>query len=317
MIAAGDAHVAIELTVDGDLAKRGATLDVEDLRGWSTHDDCHSVGIVSNLASPTVIERKMPDTEQNPLLSREQREVRTKMACLEPHGGRGGSPGGGRFTMRRVVHRGGEGVHRGEDGGVQGEGGHRGGRGGSPGGRGFGGEEGRGEGGRGCFTREEGGGVSPGERGGCVTRGGGGRVFHPGRRGGGCFTRGEGGGGGVFHPGRGGGGGVFTRGGREGVSPGERGGCFTRGRGGGGGEGGFTGEEGGGHPRGGGGSPPGGRGWFTERMLLRPNVTKASDFCHLGQCYLGQCHLGQKKSTKTQMSLRPVFRRLNFWGTGE
>ena len=29
--AAGDAHVAIELTVDGDLAQRGATLDVADI----------------------------------------------------------------------------------------------------------------------------------------------------------------------------------------------------------------------------------------------------------------------------------------------
>ena len=65
--AVGDALVAIELTVDGDPAGRGATLDVEYLRGWSTHDDCHSVAIVSNLASPTVI--------KNPLLSREQREV--------------------------------------------------------------------------------------------------------------------------------------------------------------------------------------------------------------------------------------------------
>ena len=41
--AAGDAHVAIELTVDGDLAKRGAKLDVEDPRGRSTRDESRLV----------------------------------------------------------------------------------------------------------------------------------------------------------------------------------------------------------------------------------------------------------------------------------
>ena len=63
----------------------------------------------------------------------------------------------------------------------------------------------------------------------------------------------------------------------------------------------------------------------TERMAFRLLLRRTK--CNVSQRSLGVCHLGQmllkpmslkpEKSTKTQMSLRPIFRRLNFGGSGE
>ena len=43
-------------------------------------------------------------------------------------------------------------------------------------------------------------------------------------------------------------------------------------------------------------------------MLLRPNVTQASDFCYSGPMLLRPMSLWPEKSTKTLMSLRPIFK---------
>ena len=61
---AEDLLAANALMGSDDLATRVTTPGAGDLRGCSTHDDCHSAAIVSNLASPTVIDRKMPDKQK-------------------------------------------------------------------------------------------------------------------------------------------------------------------------------------------------------------------------------------------------------------
>ena len=61
--------VVTALKGDDDLATRAITPAAEDLRGYSTNDDFHSIAIVSNLKSPTVIERKMPDKRETSSLA--------------------------------------------------------------------------------------------------------------------------------------------------------------------------------------------------------------------------------------------------------
>ena len=63
-IAAGDAHVAIELTVDGDL-ERGATLDVADPRARSIRDEPRLAATGDCWASENVMQCKRQQ-QQNP-----------------------------------------------------------------------------------------------------------------------------------------------------------------------------------------------------------------------------------------------------------
>ena len=65
MIAVGDANVTIELTVDGDLAKRGATLDVADPRARSIRDEPRLATTGDCWASENVMQCK-DNNNQNP-----------------------------------------------------------------------------------------------------------------------------------------------------------------------------------------------------------------------------------------------------------